>query len=337
LQEWESLPKMQAAQPTTGVATTVRFGDRIRAHIAIARLDHTVKNVFALPGVLIPLSMQPELLNWQTGRRVALGFLALCLVACSNYVINELLDAPFDREHPVKRQRPAALGLVSTPAAYVQWLIMGAAGIAIGLAVSAMLATMLAALWVMGCVYNLSPVRSKDRPWLDVLSEAVNNPLRLLIGWYMIPAAPTPTISLLASYWMIGCYFMACKRFSEFREIGPVGAAAYRRSFAFYTEKTLLVSIMFYASAAMLFFGAFVMRYRMELVLSFPFVALVMAIYLHLSFEPASPVQNPEKLHRSPALMAAVIGCAAVMVALLWTDIPALYHLLQPTLRPHLR
>ena len=44
----------------------------------------------------------------------------------------------------------------------------------------------------------------------------------------------------------------ALKRFAEYRELGasPV-LQAYRRSFAFYTERRLLVSIMFYASAAM--------------------------------------------------------------------------------------
>ena len=130
---------------------------------------------------------------------------------------------------------------------------------------------------------------------------------------------------------------MACKRFSEYRELGGATASAYRRSFLHYTERSLLVSILFYASAAMLFFGAFVMRYRMELVLSFPLIALVMAIYLHLSFDPESPVQNPENLHRSGTLMASTGACALVMIALFWIDIPMLYHLLQPTLHTGLR
>ena len=34
----------------------------------------------------------------------------------------------------------------------------------------------------MACVYNVPPVRSKDQPYVDVLSEAINNPLRLLAG-----------------------------------------------------------------------------------------------------------------------------------------------------------
>ena len=56
-----------------------------------------------------------------------------------------------------------------------------------GWIVAPMHAAMLGLLWIMGCLYNIPPFRTKDRPWLDVLSEAVNNPLRLLIGWYMVP------------------------------------------------------------------------------------------------------------------------------------------------------
>ncbi len=51
-----------------------------------------------------------------------------------------------------------------------------------------------------------------------------------------------------------------------------------------------------------MFFGAFIMRYRFELILSFPFVSLVMAIYFYLAFEHDSAVQNPEKLYREPPL-----------------------------------
>jgi len=132
---------------------------------------------------------------------------------------------------------------------------------------------------------------------------------------------------------MVGCYFMALKRVSEFRDIGDSSrAAAYRRSFAYYTDISLMVSVMFYAVTAMLFFGAFIIRYRIELALSFPFVALVMAVYLQLSYDGESAVQNPEKLHRSGKLMSAVVVCCAVMLLLLWIDIPVMDKMFRPTL-----
>src|SRR5581483_7672281 len=116
----------------------------------------------------------------------------------------------------------------------------------------------------------------------------------------------------------------------------PAVAAAYRRSFAFYTPERLLVSIMFYGSAAMLFLGAFVMRYRLELILAFPLVALVLAIYLSLSFKKHSAVQNPEGLYREPKLMAAVVVCTLLMAVLMLVDIPVMQTIFNPTARPGL-
>src|ERR1700729_4377719 len=222
----------------------ISFSERLRAHISIARLDHSLKNVFVLPGVIVPLSVYPDLFTWRLVGRLLLAFVAITLVACSNYVINEVLDAPFDRLHPVKRNRPAALGLVSIPAAYAQWLLMMFAGVAIGLTISRMFALMALLLWVMGCLYNFPPVRTKDVPYLDVLTESINNPLRMLLGWYavtsLMPEPLVPPVSLLISYWMIGCYFMALKRFSELSEIGDRTIAAfYRTSFKHYTPESL--------------------------------------------------------------------------------------------------
>lgn len=306
---------------------------RLLAHLAICRIDHWTKNVFILPGILIPLSFLHIPITSELIWNIVIGTLAACLIASSNYVINEMLDAPFDRLHPTKCTRPAALGLINTPLGYVQWLSLMAVGLAMAATVSQPLVWTLGILWVMGCLYNIPPIRTKDLPYLDVLSESVNNPLRMLAGWYMVTTASLPPASLLTSYWMVGCYFMALKRFSEFREIAdPTRASAYRKSFGFYTERSLLVSVTFYGSAAMLFFGAFLVRYRMALVLTFPLVALVMAIYFHLAFEPNSAVQNPEYLYKQKGLMAAVIVCAIAMVALMFYDVPGVSQVFSATL-----
>src|SRR5580692_4653056 len=50
----------------------------------------------------------------------------------------------------------------------------------------------------------------------------------------------------LIAHWMIGCYFMAIKRYSELAEIDDRSVAgAYRASFKYYTPQSLLVSIVF--------------------------------------------------------------------------------------------
>jgi 4-hydroxybenzoate polyprenyltransferase len=311
--------------------TEVSFTQRLRAHLAIARLDHSIKNLFVLPGVIVPLSVDPSLRTWHLLPQLILAFISITLVACSNYVINEVLDAPFDRLHPTKKSRPAALGLVSTPAACAQWILMMVVGLVIAAQVSWGFFWSAAALWVMGCIYNIPPIRAKDLPYVDVLVESINNPLRMLLGWFMVSATLTPPASLLLAYWMIGAYFMAIKRFSEYRQIGAAVAGAYRRSFAFYTEQSLLVSVLTYAATSMLFLGAFSARYRLELIFSFPAIGVLMAVYFHMAFEHDSPVQNPEKIYREKKLMIPLAVSVVLMAVLLTVRMPRLTNWFSPT------
>jgi decaprenyl-phosphate phosphoribosyltransferase len=304
----------------------------IRGHLEIARIDHWIKNVFVFPGIVVALSLDPNQLTHGLWLRIIVGLLSTCLIASSNYVLNELIDAPGDIHHPTKFTRAVPSGLVSIRWAYAQWIALMMVGLGLGLAISIPFAITMFILWIMGCIYNIPPVRSKDLPYLDVLSEAVNNPLRMLAGWFIVDTAAIPPASLLLSYWMVGCYFMAIKRYAEIRSfVNHVQAVAYRKSFAFYTEEQLLVSVTFYGSAAMLFLGAFIMRYRLELILAFPLVALVMAVYLSLAFKDNGTAHSPEKLTREPILMASVIACAVFMGVLLWLNIPILHRIFAPT------
>jgi len=294
---------------------------RLRAHLAICRFDHWFKNVFVLPGIVVALGMDPALATIALLPKVLLGLLAIGCVASSNYVINEIQDGPYDRHHPQKCHRPVPSGRVRIPVAYVQWITLFIVGFALGMQISLAFSATLLALWLMGGVYNLEPLRSKDVPYLDVITESVNNPLRMLAGWFIVDPAAFPPGSLLASYWMVGGYFMAMKRFAEYRQIGDVTrAAAYRRSFARYDEASLLVSVMFYASLSMLLLGAFIMRYRLALVFATPSVALVMALYLQLGLQPNSPVQHPEQLYRHKGFVAATTLCAVLLTACMFVD-----------------
>ena len=303
-----------------------------RAHVDIARPDYWFKNVFVIPGTVIALGTVTGVDAGTLAVRIVTGFAAICLIASSNYTLNEVLDAPSDLHHPEKRNRAVPSGRVRPAAAYAQWLLLFVAGMGLALTISIPFTLSLLVLWIMAVVYNVPPMRAKDQPYVDVLSEAINNPLRMLAGWFIVTSDTMAPASLLLSYWMIGCYFMALKRYAELKSIGDrTSAGAYRRSFAYYTPERLIVAIMFFAAAAMLFFGAFCMRYRLELILSFPLVALVMAIYLNVALKPDSVAQNPEHLYRERGLMAAVLATTAAMVILLAVDIPAMHRLFTPT------
>ena len=300
---------------------------RVGSHVQIMRLDHSVKQIFILPGVVLAAMMSGTPWSVPLVVRVLVGIVAITAVASSNYVLNELLDAPSDRLHPTKCTRPAACGLINFRLGLLQWILVGAAGLVLAYAISRGLFVACAALWVMGCLYNLPPMRTKDIPYLDVTSESINNPIRFVAGWYIVTSVILPPVSMLVAYWLLGAYFMALKRFSEYRQIGPERAGLYRKSFVLYTETALLNSVVFYAAGAMLFFGAFIMRYRLELVLAFPLIALLMAVYFNLAFQPDSAVQNPERLCSESRLMFLFAACIGLLILLLFVRIPMLAEL----------
>jgi decaprenyl-phosphate phosphoribosyltransferase len=309
------------------------LSDKIKAHIEICRIDHWVKNIFVVPGALIALAISKQQVDLILVERFLIGLLAIGFVASSNYVINEVLDAPFDLKHPRKCKRPVPSGRVNVPLAYIQWIALLVVGLAFATSLSKPFTLVCVVLWVMGCVYNIPPVRTKDLPYLDVLSESVNNPLRMLAGWYIVDPGILPSTSLLVSYWMLGGYLMALKRYAEYRDIDNKAVASdYRKSFKYYNENRLLVSTMFYAAASMLFLGAFIMRYRIELILSFPFIAWVMALYMNLAFDKESAVQAPEKLYREPYLVLSVLLCSTVMIGLFFISIPGIGEFFTPTM-----
>ncbi|WP_200821125.1 UbiA family prenyltransferase [Oceanicoccus sp. KOV_DT_Chl] len=254
-----------------------------------------------------------------------LGFFALCLLASANYTINEWLDAEFDRYHPVKKNRPAVTGDVGRWGITTQYVILISAGLIIGSRVSTEFFIIALVFVIMGVVYNVKPIRSKDRAYVDVLTESMNNPLRFLMGWSAVIAGTLPPSSILLAYWMGGAFLMAVKRYAEFRFIDDLNvAASYRRSFASYSAEKLLLSCFFYAINASFFLAIFLIKYRIEFLLSFPFFAILFTWYLALGMKSDSPAQNPEKLLAERPFVGFVVLLVMIIILLYLVDIPEL-------------
>ncbi|MFN2350986.1 MAG: UbiA family prenyltransferase, partial [Kiritimatiellia bacterium] len=252
------------------------------------------------------------------------GLLIACLIASANYVFNEILDAPTDRHHPVKRRRPIPSGQARLSVCWGLWVALSVTGLALAWLLNPLFGLAGAALWVMGILYNLPPIRLKDMPYADVLSESLNNPIRLAMGWFSTGVLIPPPLSLALTYWMFGAFLMAAKRFAEYRNLAdPQRAARYRRSFGYYTEERLIVSMFFYATLFALHGGFFISRYHFELILATPPLAYALAYYLHLSYKPNSPVQYPERLYRERKLVWLVLLASLICGTLLFTDLPA--------------
>lgn len=188
-------------------------------------------------------------------------------------------------------------------------------------------------LWIMGIIYNVKPIRSKDIPFVDVISESVNNAIRLLLGWFIVSSSYLPPVSIIIGYWLAGAFLMAIKRYAEYRMINnPETAALYRKSFKYYTDKSLLISSFFYAMGSVLFVGIFLIRYRIELILFMPVFIGLFCYYFFISFKEDSAAQKPEKLFHEKGLMLYCLMLCLLFLGLMLVDIPHINALISNSL-----
>lgn len=305
----------------------------IKNYIFIARFDHWFKNIFILPGVIVALVISNTTFSAAIAVNICISLLSCSFIASANYVINEWLDSAYDKFHPVKRNRPGAQGQLEAKFVILEYFLFAGIGLALASTLSSAYVITSLILLCMGLIYNVPPLRSKEIAFVDVISESFNNPLRFALGWFAVVSTYFPPSSILVAYWAGGAFLMTVKRYAEYRFINdPDKAALYRRSFKNYTEKSLLLYAIFYAITSSFFLAIFLVKYRQEFILSFPFFALLFVWYLAIGMRPLSPAQSPEKIYKDGKFCAFLLFLSIVIFVLLVVDIPQLHMLQEPFL-----
>ena len=300
----------------------------MKNYVKIARPDHWIKNFFIMPGVAIAFLLTEHSIRDINIFKLICAFFATCMIASANYVINEWLDAPFDKFHPTKKNRPVVAENMKFSIVIAEYIALIIVGVILSLLVNKPFLITSLILLFMGFLYNVKPFRTKDIAYFDVLSESVNNMLRLMMGWFVVTDSSLPPSSILIGYWMSGAFLMATKRFAEYRMIGnPETAGLYRRSFKYYSEKTLLASALFYSLVSTFCLGVFLIKYRIEYLLCMPLVFLLFSYYVAMAFDPDSAVQRPEKLFKEKTLMFMVFVIIIAFTALTFVNVDFLHSL----------
>lgn len=300
----------------------------MKNYVKIARPDHWIKNFFIMPGVAIAFLLTEHSIRDINIIKLICAFFATCMIASANYVINEWLDAPFDKFHPTKKNRPVVAENMKFSIVITEYIALIIVGVILSLLVNKPFLITSLILLFMGFLYNVKPFRTKDIAYFDVLSESVNNMLRLMMGWFVVTDSSLPPSSILIGYWMSGAFLMATKRFAEYRMIGnPETAGLYRRSFKYYSEKTLLASALFYSLVSTFCLGVFLIKYRIEYLLCMPLVFLLFSYYVAMAFDPDSAVQRPEKLFKEKTLMFMVFVIIIAFTALTFVNVDFLHSL----------
>lgn len=296
------------------------------AYFKLMRLDHWIKNIFILPGAFFAFSFEilPKQLKLSNEYIIqfTLGFFALCLASSANYVINEWLDRRQDAIHPFKNHRVANRYNLKKINVIALYLMLFFVVLILLTHLNQNVRIYVLLLLVMGVFYNVKPFRLKDRCYFDVISESVNNPIRLSIGWHTILPTTSVPASAFLGFWGMGIFLMSLKRYAEIKLINdPKLLGTYRKSFLLWTPEKLLTFSMIGAVVAASFLGILLARHRVEYILLFPIIIWVFAIYLEksLNLDPLS--YAPEKIIRNKKLVSLIFILGVMFVTLTFVDV----------------
>ncbi len=203
-------------------------------YLQIMRPWHWTKNIF----VFAALIFGRKLLGPVDEAFLAIGsavggFICFCLAASAIYIFNDTIDAPTDRLHPEKRNRPIAAGSVTLGSAAVVSLLCAVAAVICSYLLTYRLAIIILMYIVLMVLYSLLLKRMMI---LDCIVISIGFCLRAIAGAVVVAVPISP--------WLIICTFALClflgfsKRRSEIAQLGE-NSESFRNTLAGYTPELL--------------------------------------------------------------------------------------------------
>lgn len=186
-----------------------------------------------------------------------------CLGSSATYILNDLLDATSDREHPVKRlTRPIAAGAVSPAQAWILLIVLEALALSAAWCMTRVVLVLLA----YQLVNVLYSAKLKHVAIVDLFCVAGGFVLRVYAGAVAINVPLSAW--MLNTTWCLALYLATVKRRQELRSQGDQARAVLKQ----YSVELLDHLSLIAAICAIAFYGLFTLTVRTELALTVPLV-----------------------------------------------------------------
>ena len=184
------------------------------------------KNVlFVFPSIVFDAS----LLDIEALGRVAFCSVLLILAASAVYLFNDIVDIAADRQHPVKKHRPIAAGVVPLPAAAITAALLAAVTLLLSATFDRDLTLILLAYFLLQIAYSFY---LKQIALLDIMAVSAGFVLRILAGGVVVDVALSPWLTTCAG--LLALFLIIGKRRQELYTLGEAAHTA-RASFKHYT------------------------------------------------------------------------------------------------------
>ena len=197
---------------------------KIISIIKLLRPQQWYKNVV----IFAAMFFSANLLNIGQLKLTILGFISLCLISSTNYIINDIIDCKEDKKHPEKKKRPIASGAIKKWQAIIIAIITFSFAMYNAFYLTEGFFYIIIALFVMTQLYSLF---LRNEPFLDIILIGINFVLRAISGTFLINTEISP--------WLIICaFFLALflgfgKRIADLKILGEK-AKEHKKVFLYY-------------------------------------------------------------------------------------------------------
>ena len=180
--------------------------------IQTMRPKQWIKNVlFVSPAIVFDV----KLLEAELLLRVMAACILLILMSGSMYIVNDLADMENDRQHPTKRRRPIASGVLPRSLAAAAAICLPALAVLAAFQLDRELALILIAYGVIQILYSL---RLKHLALIDVLTVSTGFMLRVMAGGAVIDVIISPWLYGFAG--LLALFLVIAKRRQEWVRLG---------------------------------------------------------------------------------------------------------------------
>jgi decaprenyl-phosphate phosphoribosyltransferase len=208
-----------------------------------------VKNILVLAAPLAALGGDVRYDYADVLAKVGVAFVVFCLAASSVYLINDVRDVEADRQHPTKRLRPIASGVVPGWLAYVLAAVLGVASLAISWPATPHLTLVMAVYLAIQLAYCFG---LKHQAVIDICIVSSGFLIRAIAGGVAADIYLSQWFLLMMAF---GSLFMASgKRYAELQLAERTGAKI-RKSLESYTSTYLRFVWTMSATAVVVCYG----------------------------------------------------------------------------------
>lgn len=221
-----------------------------------------------------------DLLGWSV-----VTFVLLCLISSADYLVNDVIDRESDRQHPTKRNRPIAAGLLSVRAALIWAVILASAAIGGAFALTAPLTWQVGAVIAGYLVLMLAyTFVLKHIVLIDMLVIGAGFVLRALAGGLAIDVPISPWLYVVTA---LGALFLIINKRRAEITLLESGAANHRPileeySLALLDQIGALVTASTLIAYGLYTFTAENLPDNNSMMLTIPFVLYGLLRYLYL-------------------------------------------------------